>query len=99
MPHDRYRSFARIALLLPLLALLIPGGAMAAYPERPIRWIVPAAAGGGADASARVIAVELGQLLGQQVVIDNRPGASGIIGIDTVAKASPDGYTMGAGNI
>jgi tripartite-type tricarboxylate transporter receptor subunit TctC len=92
------RRAAALAIALLGLAALA-GNALAAYPERPIRWVVPAAAGGGADASARVIAVELGPILKQQVVIDNRPGASGIIGIDVVAKAPPDGYTVGAGNI
>jgi tripartite-type tricarboxylate transporter receptor subunit TctC len=82
-----------------LVLTVISHQSIAAYPERPIRWIVPAAAGGGADASARVIAVELGHILKQQVVIDNRPGGSGIIGIDIVAKAPPNGYTIGAGNI
>lgn len=79
--------------------LLFSGAASAAYPERPIRWIVPAAAGGGADVSARVYAAELSRILGQQVVIDNRPGAAGTIGIGLVARAAPDGYTLGAGNI
>ncbi len=93
-----------VTLLGTLSAIVLPGllviqAVHAAYPERPLRWIVPAAAGGGADASARVIAIELGRVLKQQVVIDNRPGASGIIGIDLVAKAPPDGYTLGAGNI
>jgi tripartite-type tricarboxylate transporter receptor subunit TctC len=85
--------------LLAIMLALTCCQAGAAYPDRPIRWIVPAAAGGGADASARVLAVELGQILNQQVVVDNRPGASGIIGIDLVAKAPADGYTVGAGNI
>lgn len=85
--------------LLIVIAFAICDAAFATYPERPIRWVVPAAAGGGADASARVLAVELSRILNQQVVIDNRPGASGIIGIEVVAKAQPDGYTIGAGNI
>ena len=71
----------------------------AAYPERPLRWIVPAAAGGGADGAVRVVADQLGRRLGQAVVIDNRPGASGAIGLDAVAKAAPDGYTLGTANI
>jgi len=83
-----------------MLAMFITStAASAAYPERPVRWIVAAAAGGGADASARIIAPELANLLGQQVVIDNRPGASGTIGINTIAKATADGYTFGAGSI
>jgi len=99
--HALLRARRLIAIGVLAFAGSIIGGhdSAAAYPERPIRWIVPAAAGGGADASARIIAAELGQVLGQQVVIDNRPGASGVIGIDLVAKAAPDGYTMGAANI
>lgn len=85
------------ALAVALLVLSHQAGA--AYPERPLRWIIPAAAGGGADSSARIIAGELTRVLGQQVVVDNRPGASGIIGVDAVAKATPDGYTLGAGNV
>ena len=101
MLHESLSSRQNAAALVAAVVALsaVSAGALGAYPERPIRWIVPAAAGGGADASARVIAVELGAILGQQVVIDNRPGASGIIGIDLVAKAPPDGYTIGAGNI
>lgn len=82
-----------------LLLLAWSNATLAAYPERPIRWIVPAAAGGGADVSARVYAAELSRMLGQQVVIDNRPGAAGTIGIGLVARAATDGYTLGAGNI
>jgi len=72
--------------------------AMAAYPERPIRYIVPSAAGGGADALARILASELTKQLGQQVVVDNRPGASGAIGMEMLVRANPDGYTIGYGN-
>ncbi|MCC7082980.1 MAG: tripartite tricarboxylate transporter substrate binding protein [Burkholderiales bacterium] len=93
------RAYAGRLVPSVLVSMLSIGAANAEYPERPLRWIIPAAAGGGADASARIIAPELATLLGQQVVIDNRPGASGTIGINTVAKASADGYTMGAGNI
>jgi len=69
------------------------------YPIRPIRFIVPSAAGGGPDTSSRMLAVELSAVLGQQVVVDNRPGASGVIGTDLIAKSNPDGYTLGAANI
>jgi tripartite-type tricarboxylate transporter receptor subunit TctC len=85
-----------------LFALFIfaSGAASASeYPVRPLRWIVPAAAGGGADSSVRIIAPELSRLLGQQVVVDNRPGASGTIGVNMIAKAPKDGYTFGSGNI
>ena len=77
---------------LPLLA------AAQSYPAKPIRWIVPYPPGGAFDAITRVVAVPLAAGLGQQVVIDNRVGAAGIIGTDTGAKASPDGYTLVSGD-
>ncbi|MBL6652650.1 MAG: tripartite tricarboxylate transporter substrate binding protein [Reyranella sp.] len=64
------------------------------YPARPIRLIVPYAAGGNSDVIARTVGAKLTQTLGQPVIIDNRPGASGIIGSEVVAKAAPDGYTL-----
>src|SRR4051812_13807731 len=72
--------------------------AFGAYPDRPIRYIVPSAAGGGADALARILAGELTKQLGQQVVVDNRAGASGAIGMDMIVRGIPDGYTLGYGN-
>ena len=69
----------------------------AAYPERPIRMIVPSAAGGQPDTNSRLVAAELTKALGQQVVVDNRPGASSSIGFEAVARAQPDGYTIGYG--
>ena len=72
--------------------------ACAEYPDRPIRYIVPSAAGGSPDITARALTAELGRQMGQQFVIDNRPGgASGIIGTEMIAKAAPDGYTIGQG--
>jgi tripartite-type tricarboxylate transporter receptor subunit TctC len=67
------------------------------YPDRPIRVVVPQAAGGGLDVVVRLVAQDLSQKWGQQVVVDNRPGANGIIGMETVAKSKPDGYTILAG--
>lgn len=86
------------AAAVALLAVFASAGSFAAYPERPIRWIVPGAAGSGVDASARIIGNELSQLMGQQLVLDNRAGAGGAIGIELLAKALPDGYTMASGN-
>ena len=70
------------------------GPAAPAYPSKPIRFIVPWVAGGGTDIVARIITQPLAENLGQQVVIDNRPGANGVIGAEIAAKAPPDGYTM-----
>ena len=69
-------------------------GAATDYPTRPIRIIVPLAPGGGSDYTARFIGTRLAERVGQSVVVDNRPGASGIVGTDLVAKANPDGYTL-----
>ncbi|RYY83785.1 MAG: tripartite tricarboxylate transporter substrate binding protein, partial [Comamonadaceae bacterium] len=64
------------------------------YPNKPIKMIVPYAAGGGVDAIARQLAKKTGEALGQSVTVDNRPGAGAIIGLDAVAKAPGDGYTI-----
>ena len=73
--------------------------AAADYPDRPIRYIVPSAAGGGADISARLLTAELASQLGQQFVIDNRPSSGGLIGVQLLTKSRPDGYTLGYGNM
>jgi tripartite-type tricarboxylate transporter receptor subunit TctC len=65
------------------------------YPSKPVRWIVPNPPGGPIDIVARVIANKMGPLLGHEVIVDNRPGADQIIGTDALAKAAPDGYTLG----
>ena len=79
-------------LLLPLLAT-------AAFPERPIRLVVPFPPGGAVDFFARVVQAPLSELLGQSIVIDNKAGASGMLGAGIVAKSPPDGYTLLLGNI
>src|SRR4051812_41411649 len=68
--------------------------AAASYPSKAIRIILPLSAGGSADAIARMVGDTFADAFGQPVVVDNRPGANGIIGIDLVAKAAPDGYTL-----
>ncbi len=90
----------RRRLLLASAATLIAGRAAAdTYPTRPIRFVVPFAAGAGIlDIMARVTGQHLAEAAGQQIVVDNRPGAGGNVGADIVAKATPDGYTMLMGN-
>lgn len=77
-----------------LMALAAPWAAAQDYPSRPVRIVVPFAAGGPADVYARFIAVRLQESMGQGFVVDNRPGAGSVIGTDAVAKSPPDGYTL-----
>lgn len=94
----KFRQFLRVSALCAVLAGAGMGAAQAAdYPSKPIRLIVPFAAGGVTDTGARVVAEKLSARLGQQVVVDNRPGASGNIGTQTAATAEPDGYTLVVG--
>ncbi len=92
------KSYVLNALLAIFSALAVaPATAQTTdYPNRPVRIIVPQTAGGAVDIVARAIAQKLSESWGQQVIIDNRPGANGIIGMEAVAKAKPDGYTLGA---
>ena len=78
-----------------LAGAVLPALAQSAWPARPIRIVVPYTAGGFTDQMARLVQVGLQNRLGQPVVIDNKPGANSIIGVDAVAKAAPDGYTFG----
>lgn len=74
-------------------------GAWAEYPERPLKFIVPYAAGSGVDVSMRPVADAMGRELGQAIAVDNRPSAGGIVGTQAVVTAAPDGYTVGYGNL
>ena len=88
-------------LFFVFLAMLITGLprlALAEFPDRPIKLIVPYTPGGPADLFGRFIAVKLGQTWGQQVVVENRPGAGLSVGAELVARAAPDGYTLGVGS-
>jgi tripartite-type tricarboxylate transporter receptor subunit TctC len=87
----------RIAIAGLLFAVAV-GACAQNYPTRPIRFIVPYVAGGAGDIFARTIGQKFYEAMGQTVVVDNRPGANGIIGTDLVAKAPPDGYTIVMGN-
>ncbi|MFN5047412.1 Bug family tripartite tricarboxylate transporter substrate binding protein [Roseateles sp.] len=89
-----------LALGAALMAGLLPAAsqAQAAWPSKPIRWIVAYPAGGGSDFLARQLAPQLGRQLGQTLVIENRPGAAGIIGTDAAAKSAADGYTIATGD-
>src|SRR5882672_4839375 len=86
------------AILLLLVAAISPP-ARAEYPDKPIRLIVPQAAGSATDTIARILSAELAKELGQQIVVDNRPGGALTIGLDMTAKAEPDGYTICMGPI
>jgi len=91
----RRNTLRKLAASLALLPLAIALPAMAAgYPDKPIHLIVGYPPGGSNDIAARIIAPELGQVLGTSVIVDNRPGADGIIGAGFVAKSEPDGYTL-----
>ena len=82
------------ALCVLVLSQTLPGAATAqGFPNRPIRFVMPFAAGSGGDIVVRTIAGKLAEMWGQQIVVDNRPGANGIIGTDNAAKSKPDGYT------
>lgn len=85
----------RACLASVLCAAPLAGHAQAAFPDRPVRLIVPYAPGGSADIAARLVADAWAKALGQPLVIENRGGAGGNIGVDAVAKAAPDGYTIG----
>ena len=86
--------------LIPLLlACVFATGAAAQYPDKPIKLIVPQAAGSATDTVARILGAELAKEVGQQIVIDNRPGGALTLGVDLTAKADPDGYTICMGPI
>jgi tripartite-type tricarboxylate transporter receptor subunit TctC len=91
------------AILAALVFGVFPSTAVQAqssgYPNRPIKMIIPFAPGGASDFIGRILSVKLGEVLGQQVIVDNRTGAAGNIGMEAAAKSAPDGYTIYLGNI
>src|SRR5256885_7027740 len=83
-----------------LLGLLFAGSAFAQdYPNRPVKIVVPYAPGGSTDIIARIVGQRLGESLGQSFIVENRPGASGNLALEAVAKSPPDGYTLLVGNV
>lgn len=97
LSNRRRSSGFRAAVALGALAVAaqaLAQGETGNYPTRPIKIIVPTAAGGGNDFMGRYIALKLGEALGRQIVVENRPGAAGMIGSELTANAAPDGYTL-----
>jgi len=88
------RILTRALPLLPVAVFAVAASGQTSYPSRPVRFIVPSAAGGGTDIIARAIAQKLSESLGQQFVVDNRPGAGQMIGIELAAKSPTDGHTI-----
>jgi tripartite-type tricarboxylate transporter receptor subunit TctC len=89
----------RVFLVGTTLAIMTTGSLAQNWPTKPIRWISPAAPGGGADFTSRAIAGKLGPALGQQVIVENRGGAGGVVGNELAARAAPDGHTIVLGTI
>ena len=90
----RSTRFTSIATIATLTAVVAAGACAQDYPNKPVRIVVPFAPGGGTDLSARIVAQKLTESLGANFVVDNRPGAAGIVGTEAVAKSKPDGYAL-----
>ena len=91
------KNFPVTALFVAIFAVASPAALAQSYPLKPVRLIVPYPPGGGTDIFARMLGARLGEMLGQQIVIDNRAGAAGVLGADAAAKAAPDSYTLVVG--
>lgn len=95
----RVSAALRRSLPVAVLSLVTAAAAAAEYPQRPIRLIISSAVGGSPDIVTRLLAAELMKQMGQQIIIDNRPGAAQTIGTEMVVRAAPDGYTIGYANV
>ncbi|HEY2134326.1 MAG TPA: tripartite tricarboxylate transporter substrate binding protein [Xanthobacteraceae bacterium] len=91
---DRFSHVMACGIVAAFVAVATASAAQAAYPERPIRLLLPFPAGGAVDIVARLVAARLAEDLGRPVLVESRPGAGGILATDAVAKAAPDGYTL-----
>ena len=92
------RRIAAFLMSVTVVSAAFIAPAFAEWPDRPLKLIVPFAAGSSSDTIARIVAAKAGEKLGQQIIVENRVGASTVIGTDAVAKAAPDGYTLGLAN-
>ncbi|MDR6601942.1 tripartite-type tricarboxylate transporter receptor subunit TctC [Achromobacter deleyi] len=93
-PRPAFNRLAVLALACAGMTAAMPADAADAYPNRPITMVVPYPPGGPTDIVSRLVAAEMSKTIGQNIIVDNRPGASGMIGADLVARAAPDGYTF-----
>ncbi len=94
MPHLKRLHFYLILVSSALLASGLSAQAQSGYPQKPIKLVVPVAAGGGTDFIARLVGQKLGEALSTPVIIENKPGGGGNVGVDFAAKSEPDGYTL-----
>src|SRR3954454_21258112 len=93
------RAVRGAAIACALLAVTAAAHSQSSYPQRPVRMVIPFAPGGASDFVGRIMQAKMSEELGQQLVIDNRTGAAGNIGVEVAARANPDGYTILWGNI
>jgi tripartite-type tricarboxylate transporter receptor subunit TctC len=97
--HGRMQKFLSLLMVCAIIALAAPAAQAAPYPDRPVKILVAFPPGGGLDFTTRLIAQYLQEGLGQQVIVDNRPGAAGVLAHADLARAAPDGYTLIVANI
>lgn len=99
MPHHTRRALVRALGALPIAWACAGHAQSTPYPSKPVRFVVPYPPGGASDVTARLLADRLAEGMGQPFLVDNKPGANGILALDLVAKAAPDGYTILMGNV